>query len=284
MPGTLFVVATPIGNLKDITYRAAEILKACEAVVAEDTRQTRKLLSHLKSHARLISAHEHRELLAAEQVLSLLHQGKDVALVTDAGTPAISDPGARFVAFMRENGIRIVPVPGPSSVVTALSVSGLFANRFYFGGFLPAKEGDRLQFLHEIQNLPDTLVFLEAPHRLLDSLAAIHSVLGDRAVFLAKELTKIHETLIFTRLSAFHDALNGIAIKGEWVIAVEGACRKDEAQVTNIKSEILQLIRHLKGEEHLSMKDLSRCLAELTGIHKGWFYERLIKKEGGGHE
>lgn len=277
MAGVLFVVATPIGNLQDITYRAMEVLKSCEVVVAEDTRQTRKLLSHLDIHAQLVSADEHKELSAAEQVLVLLHQGRNAALVTDAGTPAISDPGAKFVAYMRKNGIQIVPVPGPSSVITGLSVSGLPADRFYFGGFLPAKSKERLQFLQSIQSLPNTLVFLEAPHRLVNAMEAIYSVLGDRAVFLAKELTKIHETLIFTRLSLVQEVLKEIAVKGEWVIVVEGASHKNEARIETMKLEALRLIRHLKYEEALSLKDLSKLLSELTGIQKGWFYERLIK-------
>lgn len=271
------MVATPIGNLQDITYRAVETLRGCEVVVAEDTRETRRLLSHLNIHARLFSAHEHRELDAAEQVLGLLNQGMNVALVTDAGTPAISDPGARFVAFMRKNGIQVVPIPGPSSIVTALSVSGLFANRFYFGGFLPAKHNERLQFLQNIRSLPDTLVFLEAPHRLLTSLAAIYSVLGDRPVFLAKELTKLHETLVFTRLSLVQEALKEISIRGEWVIVVEGAIYAHEEGTETEKQAALRLIGHIKKEAPLSMKDLSRVLAEITGLSKGWVYEQLLK-------
>lgn len=280
MQGCLFVVATPIGNLQDITYRAVETLKKCEVVVAEDTRETRRLLSHLNIHARLLSCHEHRELDAAGHVLSLLNQGMNVALVSDAGTPAISDPGARFVAYMRENGIQIVPVPGPSSIVTALSVSGMFANRFYFGGFLPAKNNERLQFLQNIQSLPDTLVFLEAPHRLLDSLKDIYSALGDRSVFLAKELTKLYETLIFTRLSMVQDRLKEISIRGEWVIVVEGAVHGHKEGTEMGKQAALRLIGHIQKEAPLSMKDLSRVLAEITGLSRGWVYEQLIKGKG----
>lgn len=280
MTGRLFVVATPIGNLQDITYRAVETLKKCEVVVAEDTRETRRLLSHLNIHARLISAHEHRELDAAVRVLGLLNQGMNVALVTDAGTPAISDPGARFVAYMRENGIQIVPIPGPSSIVTALSVSGLFANRFYFGGFLPAKNNERLQFLQNIQSLPDTLVFLEAPHRLLASLKAIYSVLGDRPVFLAKELTKLHETLIFTRLSMIQDRLKEVSIRGEWVIVVEGAIHAHEERTELKKQAVLRLVGHIQKERPLSIKDLSSMLAEITGLSRGWVYEQLLKGNG----
>lgn len=274
------MVATPIGNLQDITYRAVETLKKCGVVVAEDTRETRRLLSHLNIHARLLSAHEHRELDAAGQVLSLLNQGMNAALVTDAGTPAISDPGARFVACMRENDVQIVPVPGPSSIVTALSVSGLFANRFYFGGFLPAKNNERLHFLQNIQSLPDTLVFLEAPHRLLASLEAIYSVLGDRPVFLAKELTKLHETLLFTRLSMVQEGLKEIPIRGEWVIVVEGAIHGHEERTETGKQSALRLIGHITKEAPLSMKDLSRVLAELTGLSRGWVYEQLLKGRG----
>ncbi len=280
MPGCLFVVATPIGNLQDITYRAVEIFKKCEVVVAEDTRETRRLLSHLNIHARLLSCHEHKELDAADQVLSLLHQGMNAALVTDAGTPAISDPGARFVAYMREKEIQIVPVPGPSSIVTALSVSGMFANRFYFGGFLPAKHNERLQFLQNIQALPDTLVFLEAPHRLLASLNDIYSALGDRSVFLAKELTKLHETLIFTRLSLVQERLKEISIRGEWVIGVEGAVHGHEERTEMGKQAALRLIEHIQKEAPLSMKDLSKVLAEITGLSRSWVYEQLLKGNG----
>jgi len=282
MSGMLFVVATPIGNLQDITYRAVETLKGCSIIVAEDTRETRKLLSHFGIHASLLTAHEHRELEAAQEVLGALKDGANVALVTDAGTPAISDPGAKFVAYLRQHGIRICPVPGPCSVVAALSVSGIPADRFYFGGFLPSKPKERLQVLQGLQPIPDTLVFLEAPHRLLEAINDLYAVLGDRSVFLAKELTKLHETLISTRLSMAFSALQGVMVKGEWVIIVEGASQGHAIHDEAKKQAALRLIEYLKAQEmgHQPFKkDLSRLLAGLTGLSRAWIYEQLLTED-----
>ncbi len=195
MPATLYIVATPIGNLADITHRAIQILKDVDLIAAEDTRHTHKLLQHYGIRTKTISYHEHNEQQRSEELLGRLLEGSDVAIVSDAGTPGINDPGFRLVRLAIENNIPVVSVPGPSAVVTALVASGLPTDEFFFGGFLPARSGARRNRLVGLRDVPGTLVLYEAPHRLRATLKDAAEVLGGRQAVVARELTKLHEEL-----------------------------------------------------------------------------------------
>lgn len=199
--GKLYVVSTPIGNLEDITYRAIRVLGSVGVVACEDTRHTRKLLSHYGITTRTISYHEHNEEQRAHELIELLKAGSEIALVSDAGTPGVSDPGYRLVQLAVAEGITIVPVPGPAALLTALVVSGLPTDEFFFGGFLPARSAARRARLAQVAALPSTLIFYEAPHRIAASLKDALEVLGDRTAVVARELTKLHEEILHGRLS-----------------------------------------------------------------------------------
>ena len=196
MSGTLYVVATPIGNLEDITFRAVRILGEVDRIACEDTRQTRKLLDRYSIATPLVSYHEHNEQSRSDELLRDLLAGKSIALVSDAGTPLIADPGYRLVRKARQQGVRVTPVPGPSALLVALSASGLATDAFLFGGFVPPKKSQRRKLLEELKTSQATLVFYEAPHRILETLDDVAEVLGDRPIVLARELTKIHEEFL----------------------------------------------------------------------------------------
>jgi 16S rRNA (cytidine1402-2'-O)-methyltransferase len=196
MPGRLYVVATPIGNLEDITYRAVRVLGEVDLIACEDTRQTRKLLDHYGIQKPAVSYHEHNETERAEELAERLREGAAIALVSDAGAPLVSDPGYRLVRAAIESGIAVYPIPGPSAVVAALSASGLPTDSFRFAGFLPHKPGQRVKALEAIADERATVVFYEAPHRILESLEAVEQTLGERPVVVARELTKIHEEFL----------------------------------------------------------------------------------------
>ena len=193
MPGTLYLISTPIGNLEDITHRAVRLLGQVDLIACEDTRHTRKLLNHYGINTRTISYHEHNEQERAAQLLKLIESGSDVAIVSDAGTPGISDPGFRLTKLAIEGGARVVPVPGASALIAALVASGLPTDEFFFGGFLPARSGARRTRLKEVAGMRATLIFYEAPHRIAATLRDAHEILGERAAVVARELTKIHE-------------------------------------------------------------------------------------------
>jgi 16S rRNA (cytidine1402-2'-O)-methyltransferase len=196
MPGRLYVVATPIGNLEDITYRAVRVLGEVDLIACEDTRQTRKLLDHYGIQKPAVSYHEHNETERAEELAERLREGAAIALVSDAGAPLVSDPGYRLVRAAIERGIAVYPIPGPSAVVAALSASGLPTDSFRFAGFLPHKPGQRMKALDAIADEHATVIFYEAPHRILESLEAVEQALGDRPVVVAREITKIHEEFL----------------------------------------------------------------------------------------
>lgn len=224
--GTLYVVATPIGNLGDIGRRALEVLGSADAVAAEDTRVTRRLLAHFGIAKRLIAVHEHNEKRVAKQVLALLAEGKSLALTCDAGTPAISDPGALLVAAARHAGFPVRPVPGPNAAIAALSAAGFAAPHFLFYGFLPERSVARRKALVPLAKLPFTLVFFEAPHRVVESIADLRAALGgERRVVLARELTKLFETVHDCTLAEAQAWLAGEPTRrrGEFVLIVEGA-------------------------------------------------------------
>jgi len=218
--GTLFVVASPIGNLSDISNRALETLREVDFIACEDTRQTIKLLNHFGIQKPLTSYHEFNEEQKAEEFAIKLSGNTNVALVSDAGTPAISDPGFRLVRLCRQRGIPVVPIPGPSAAIAALSASGLPSDEFLFLGFLPSKQGSRREKLIAVANATSTLVFYEAPHRIEATLEDMQEILGDREVCVARELTKIHEEFLWGKVSAVKGRVKAI---GEFVILVSGA-------------------------------------------------------------
>ena len=222
-PGTLYVVATPIGNLEDITIRALRVLKEVGLVACEDTRRTRTLLTHFGIHVPVTSYFEHNKLAKGPAILKTLHDGKSVALVTDAGTPGISDPGFLLVREAREVGIPVVPVPGPSAVIAALSASGIPADRFVFDGFLPVKPGKRLHRLEALRDLELTIVCYESPHRALASLEAIGQVFGQIEMVVARELTKQFEEIVRGTPAALREHFAVGPVRGEFTLVVPHA-------------------------------------------------------------
>jgi 16S rRNA (cytidine1402-2'-O)-methyltransferase len=220
MTGTLYVVATPIGNLEDITLRALRVLKEVELVACEDTRRTRALLSHFDIHKPVVSYYEHNKLVRGPQLVRRLVEGAAIALVTDAGTPGISDPGFMLVRDARAAGVAVVPIPGPSALVTALSAAGIPADRFVFEGFLPVKPGKRLNRLHALRELQTTIVLYESPHRIVATLHAIAEVFGEAEVVVARELTKQFEEIVRAAPAAHLARLAAAPIRGEFTVVI----------------------------------------------------------------
>lgn len=221
MPGTLYLVSTPIGNLKDMTFRAVDILRSVDVIACEDTRHTRKLLNHFEISNKLVSYHEHNEVERARELGSLLASGGSVAVVSDAGTPGISDPSYRIVQMALEIGVAVVPVPGPTAFVSAIVASGLATDAIYFGGFLPSKKNERRKRLGEIAGVPATAIFYESPRRIESALTDCLEVLGDRLAVVARELTKLHEEFFRGRLSELNTLLSHATLKGEIVLLIE---------------------------------------------------------------
>ncbi len=216
LSGTLYLVGTPIGNLEDITFRAVRILKEADLIACEDTRQTRRLLEHYGIGKPTVSYHEHNEAERSKELVAKLLSGTTVALVSDAGMPLISDPGYRLVRAAIDSGVRVEAVPGASALLTALAASGLATDSFHFGGFLPAKSGQRLRALEALKNETATLIFYEAPHRIVEALAAVEETLRDRPVIVARELTKIHEEFLRGTAAEVRAALaKRESVKGE---------------------------------------------------------------------
>lgn len=222
MAGTLYIVATPIGNLEDITLRALRILKEVDLIACEDTRHTQKLLSRFEIKKPLTSYFEHNKFVKGDLILKELLSGKSIALVSDAGTPGISDPGYNLVRGAIEKGITVVPIPGPSAVLAVLSASGLPTDRFLFIGFLPQKEGKKRRLIESLKEEEGTLVFYESPFRVKKTLSLLKECLGDREAVLAHELTKVHEGFMRGRLNELLERSPEIVEKGEWILLIEG--------------------------------------------------------------
>ena len=271
---TLYVVATPIGNLRDITLRALDTLKSVDAIAAEDTRVSRKLLTHFGIQANLIPTHEHNEREAAIQLVALLSQGKSVALISDAGTPAISDPGAITVARVRAAGFRVVSVPGPSALITAIAAAGLQSASFCFHGFLPARKNEREKKLAGLKAQRELQVFYESPHRIVESMQSIAAAFGgDRRVGIARELTKLFEQVQVCRLD---EALVWLEQsenhrRGEFVLLVEG-CREAGEQDESNSQRVLEIMLR-----ELPLKQAVGLAAEITGAKKNALYEKALK-------
>ncbi|ODP95623.1 16S rRNA (cytidine(1402)-2'-O)-methyltransferase [Salinivibrio sp. SS3] len=267
---TLYIVPTPIGNLADITQRALDVLASVDLVAAEDTRHTARLLSHFSINAKTFALHEHNEQQKAAALLARLQQGQSVALVSDAGTPLISDPGYHLVTQCREAGVRVVPLPGACAVVTALSASGLPSDRFSFEGFLPPKTKARQDTFRTLADDPRTLIFYESPHRIRDSLADMREVLGeDRRVVLARELTKTFETIHGAPLGELIAWLNEDAnrLRGEMVLLVAGY-RADKSALPSAACYALGLLA-----AELPLKKAAALVAELYSVKKNALYK-----------
>lgn len=276
-PSTLYIVATPIGNLKDVTLRALEVLESVDVIAAEDTRITARLLDHHGINARkVIAVHEHNEAGAAERVAEMLAHGLSVALVSDAGTPAFSDPGARLVAAVRDAGYAVVPIPGPNAAAAAFSASGVAGPQFLFYGFLPAKSGERRRALEALAGLPYATVFYEAPHRVIETTRDLAQVLGsERRLVIARELTKLFETIHTCRLGDAEAWLAESAgrTKGEFVLIVEGASGEspDNADAARVLDVLL-------GE--LPVKQAASLTAKITGVRKNELYALALTRKG----
>lgn len=282
--GILYVVATPIGNLQDISLRALDILKNVDAIAAEDTRHTSGLLNHFGISKKLIAVHEHNEHQSAEKLLMQLNAGESIALVTDAGTPGISDPGAVVVDLVRKAGVKVVPVPGASAVIAALSASGITQNGFLFYGFLPASGSARRRALEGLKAQTVTLVFYEAPHRILECIADLSLVLGtDRRITFARELTKTFETFYSCNLG---DAMAWLEAdtnqqRGEFVLLIEAPAQK-EAEA--IPEEAVRVLKLLLAE--LPLKQAVKLATDITQLKKNDLYEFALqlKNESKPHE
>ena len=272
----LYVVATPIGNLQDITLRALDVLKQADLIAAEDTRVTGNLLKHFGIVAKLISVREHNEQAGALKIIDALRAGHAVALVTDAGTPAVSDPGARVVAAVRAAGLTVIPIPGANAAVAALSAAGFNTPHFLFYGFLPAKGGERRTALLSLLTLPYTLVFYEAPHRVVDTVADLVTVFGTtREIVFARELTKTFEEIHACALSEANVWLAADANRerGEYVLIVSEAAEQEKSAV-----EIQRVLEILLAE--LPVKQAAKLAAQITGEKKNALYELALKIKG----
>lgn len=271
--GELYVVATPIGNLEDITLRAQRVLQEVSIIAAEDTRHTKKLLQHLNISTPMFALHAHNEVQQSEQLLSRLKAGEHVALVTDAGTPAISDPGGRLVLAAQQAKIKVVPVPGASALITALSVAGLTADSFYFAGFLSSKSGARQHQLEKLKHYEVTLVFYEAPHRIVETFADMKKIFGEnRYAVICRELTKLYETIQGGELHELYEWLlaNPNQQLGEFVIVVQGDTAP--AEMTSEHRQILKILL-----EALPHKQAAQLASQITGISKNKLYDLALQ-------
>jgi 16S rRNA (cytidine1402-2'-O)-methyltransferase len=273
--GCLYIVATPIGNLDDITYRAVQVLKEVDAIAAEDTRHSKKLMQHLGVTTPLVALHEHNENALSEKIIKRLEQGESLALISDAGTPLISDPGFPLVNQAHKAGLKIIPVPGASSVLAALSVSGLPTDRFVFEGFLPSKKTARQNRLRELEKETRTLILFETPHRIAVALADLTEVLGeDREIVIARELTKTHEEVIRGSVGQVLEAASSGALqeRGEFVLVLAGNGNKQSA----IDDQALKIFDLLM--EELPLKTSALLAAKITGLKRKDFYNEGLKK------
>ena len=274
MTGKLYIVATPIGNLEDITLRAINILKNVDLIAAEDTRHTLKLLNHLKIKKPLISYYKQTEKIKSEILIEKLLEGQNVAIVSDAGTPGISDPGEEIIKKAIENNIFVIPIPGACAAINGLIASGLDTSEFHFVGFLPVNKNQKKEKLEKLKKIDSTLIFYEAPHKLINTLESIKNTLGDRYIVLARELTKIHEEFIRGKISSILDEKNNI--KGEYVIIVEKKEVEDEEELF---LEKLDLDEHYKYYEKkgLEKKEIIKQIAKDKKTNKNEIYQYFLK-------
>lgn len=278
MAGTLYLCATPIGNLEDISFRALRILREVDLIAAEDTRNSIKLLNHFEIRTPMTSYHEYNKIEKGKKLVERLQNGDDIALITDAGTPGISDPGEELAAMCHEAGIPVTAVPGPAACVTALTISGLPARRFAFEAFLPTDKKERQDILNELKEETRTIVLYEAPHRLVKTLEVLLETLGDRRMSLCRELTKKHEEVFQTTLKAAFEQYREQPPKGECVLVLQGRDRKE------IQREREESWREMSLDEHMDLylrqgmerKEAMKQVAKDRGVSKREIYRELL--------
>ena len=274
MSSKLYIVSTPIGNLEDITLRALNILKQVDLIACEDTRTTRKLLSRYQIQKPLTSYHEHNEIEKAKDLLSMLQGGKSIALVTDAGTPGVSDPGYRIVKLASENGVQIFSVPGPSAAIAALSISGLPTSGFTFLGFPPKQKKRLIEYLERIKDYPETLIFYESPRRVIKTLESMAEVFGERNASLGREITKMYEETLRGTLSEIVTTLKSRDnLKGEFTLVIEGNSQ-DKGEFDS--ATIDDLLLYFK-KEGVSLKDAVKQVAVDSGVSKSKIYRKALQ-------
>jgi 16S rRNA (cytidine1402-2'-O)-methyltransferase len=275
--GMLYVVGTPIGNLEDITLRALRVLKEADVIACEDTRQSRKLLDHYGIAKPLVSYHEHNEQQRAQELLERLAEGRNIALISDAGMPGISDPGYRVVKLAVERGIPVIPIPGPAALIAALAASGLATDEFEFRGFLPAKAGQRRTSLEELRSLSHTLIFYEAPHRIVEALEDIVQVLGPkRPVVVARELTKLHEEFIRGTAEEVLRILRGREVRGEITLLIS---KSENAPSSSSSKDLHTRLQEIMREQKLDEKAALKIMAKEQGVSKSELYRELQRKK-----
>ena len=282
MSGTLYLCATPIGNLQDITPRVIQTLQSVDVIAAEDTRNSIKLLNHFEIHTPMTSYHEYNKVEKAKQLVGQLLAGRDIALITDAGTPAISDPGEVLVRMCHESGVPVTSLPGPAACITALTLSGLSTRRFCFEGFLPGDKREKKQVLEEIASESRTMIFYEAPHHLVRTLEELYGVLGQRRITLCRELTKKHEEVMPTTFAEAISYYKEQEPRGEYVLVVEGKNPKEKREEEIAAWEDLSIEDHMAYYENQGMdsKSAMKLVAKDRGVGKREIYAYL-HKEGG---
>ena len=272
MSGALYIVPTPIGNLEDITFRAVRVLKEVDLVAAEDTRHSQVLLNHYGIRTPLTSYHEHNERSKARELVERLRQGTSIALLSDAGTPMISDPGYRLMVEAIGAGVQVIPLPGPSALTAALTAAGLPTDRFGFEGFLPAKKSERRSTLEALRNDTRTLIFYETPHRLKETLADLAEVFGDRDVAIGREISKVHEEFLRGAIREVLAKLEQQNVRGEITLIVQGATSGAPVQEEELINEIRQL-----AENGMRVKEISELLGARHGIAKREVYRLALR-------
>ncbi len=276
MEGKLYIVATPIGNLDDITYRAVKVLNDVDIIAAEDTRHTLKLLNHLNISKPLISYYKETEKIKAKSIINKIKEGKNIAVVSDAGTPGISDPGEEVIKEAINEGISIVPIPGACAAINSLICSGLCTKQFLFVGFLSAKKKEKREKLEGLKNFTNTMIFYEAPHKIEDTLTCMLEIFGDRRISIGREISKIHEEFIRGRISEILDKLE---TRGEMVIVVEGTNKSDEELEKENRNE-MSLEEHYDFylKKGFDKKEIIKKIAKDRGLTKNDIYQKFINK------
>lgn len=278
MSGTLYLCATPIGNLEDMTFRCVRILKEVDLIAAEDTRNSIKLLNHFDIHTPMTSYHEYNKIAKAHTLIEHLENGEDIALITDAGTPGISDPGEELVAMCQEAGITVTAVPGAAACITALTISGLSTRRFAFEAFLPTDKKERQAVLNELMEETRTMIIYEAPHRLVRTLGLLLATLGDRRIRICRELTKKHETVFATTISAAVEYYKEQEPKGECVLVIEGKSRQEQIEEERQKWEEMSIQEHMDYymDQGIQKKEAMKMVAKDRGVGKRDIYQALL--------
>ena len=281
MRGKLYLCATPIGNLEDITFRVLRTLKEADLIAAEDTRNSRKLLNHFEIHTPMTSYHEYNKYEKGRWLIEQMEQGKNIALITDAGTPGISDPGEELVAMCRQEGIEVTSIPGPAACITALTMSGLPTRRFSFEAFLPADKKKRKAVLQELKTDTRTIVLYEAPHRLLKTLEELYQELGNRKIAVCRELTKKHETQFQAPLEEACSYYRGNPPKGECVLVLEGRPRQELEREEQQKWEEMSVEDHVKLylDQGMDKKEAMKQAAKDRGVSKRDIYQALLDRD-----